>query len=312
MTNTPSGSVPHTLSKPMAWSAFDYVFSSTDWRLRIRSLNPVAFCVEHDDAFASCLSGESDWQSRHQGLAWIANRVLELAASFDKTYVRRFSLQLPDTDEGPVAEALLSNLERRIRDTVLDELVQHFDTSLREWERAAQIEVARLDDEDVRFHVRRYVGLDQLVPVDAARKAIRFVFDRTHWHLTKAADRTMLNPDHRFAVLRGQRCTFNEEARARSLVARCIETLVEVHVLEEKAGNTVAPMNRARLRSEIDRLFGEKGVWGLIELSLPRDRERHYMRKPPGLNANLEALLDQQNERIERAGHWGGRRSNEP
>lgn len=301
MNPTTPGNVPLTLSKPMAWAAFDYVFSSTDWRLRICSLDPVSFGVEYDDAFASCISGSNEWQTKHQALSWIANRVLELASSFDKTYVRRFSLQVPTTFEGPVAEALLSNLERRIRDAVLDELVAHFDTSLPEWERNLQDEVAKLDDANMRWHVRRYVGLDQVVSLDAARKAIRFVFDRTHWHLGEERGYAVLTPDHRFSAFRSQRSTLDEETRARSLVARCVEVLVEAHATEQKMGVPVAPMTRLRLRSEIDRLYAEKGVWGLVELSLPRDRARHYFRVPEGLEEPLQRLLDKQEMRLLRA-----------
>lgn len=290
--------LPDSITKTMAWKAFDYIFSGTDWRLRILSLDPLSFEVEYDDGFASCLSGSSDWQSKHQALSWIANRVLELASSFDKTYVRRFSLQVPATREGPVAEALLSNLERRIRDTILDELVAHFDTSLPEWERSVQMEVARIEDADIRWRVSRFLGLDQVVSVDAARKAIRFVFSGTHWHLTELDGRTVLNPDWRFEQVRALRSSLDEQTRARSLVARCIEAMLEEHVRDQLNGVEVAPMTRLRLKSEVERIFAEKGVWGLIERVLPRDRSRHHIHVPHGLGDELQALVSKQEGRI--------------
>lgn len=143
--------------------------------------------------------------------------------------------------------------------------------------------------------------MDQIVSVDATRKAISFVFNRTHWHLTEQGGRTVLNPDHRFSAIRSQRSTLDEQTRARSLVARCIEVLIEAHVEEQRAGVPVAPMTRQRLRSEVDRLYAERGVWGLVELSLPRDRSRHYLRVPNGLEEPLRGLLDQQDARLERA-----------
>lgn len=286
------------ITKNTTWAAFDYIFSETDWRLRIQCLSPLSFTVVYDDAFALCLSGCRDWQSKHEARTLIATRVLELASSFDKTFIRRCKLQLPDTHEGRVAEALLANLERRIRNTILDELVEHFDTSIHEWERGVQVAVARIDDPDSRRQAGRYVGLDQLVSVDAARKAIRFVFDRTNWHLIDHRGRAVLNPDHRFEKLRSQRSALDEETRARSLVARCIEVLFEAHVEETRLGVLVAPMTRARLRAEVDRVFQEKGVWGLVDLSLPRDRERHYLRVPTGFDAELQGFLDKQEARM--------------
>lgn len=295
---TPGMKLPDTITKAMAWKAFDYIFSETDWRLRIRCLDPVSFNAEYDDAFASCLSGSNAWQSKHQALSWIANRVLELASSFDKTSVRRHSLQVPATHEDPMADLLLSNLERRIRDTVLDELVAHFDSSLSDWERVVQMEVASIEDFDTRWRVSRYVGLDQLVSVDAARKAIRFVFSRTHWHLTEVNGHTVLNPDWLFEQVRTQRSTLDERMRARSLIARCVEVLVDDHVGEQKAGVDVAPMTRLRLKNEIERAFAERGVWGLIELALPRDRSRHYIQLPHGLGEELQELVSRQEERM--------------
>lgn len=295
---TPGMKLPDSLTRNMAWTAFDYIFSETDWRLRFRCLDPVSFNVEYDDAFASCLSGSTEWQSKHQALSWIANRVLELASSFDKTNIRRFSLQVPGTPEDPMAEPLLSNLERRIRDTVLDELVAHFDSSILEWERSMQIEVARIEDADTRWRVSRYVGLDQVVSVDAGRKAIRFVFSRTHWHLTEEDGKTALNPDWRFQQIRAQRSSLYEQTRARSLVARCIEVLVNEHLREQRIGVDAAPMTKLRLKCEIERIFEERGVWGLIELALPRDRSRHYIRLPHGLGEELQGLISKQEERI--------------
>lgn len=298
MNNVTGDNVPHTLTKSMAWSAFDYVFSSTDWRLRLLSLEPLSFTVEYDEAFASCLSGGNDWKLKNQALSWISNRVLELAASFNKTSVRRVSLQLPETPEDHVAQALLSNLERRIRDTVLDELVAHFDHSIPEWERSVQIEVARIPDTDTRWRVFRYVGLDQVVSIDAGRKAIHFVFSRTHWHLTEQDGKILLNPDWRFEQVRAQRASLDEQTRARSLVARCIEVLVEEHAREQRAGVDVAPMTRLRLKCEVKRIFAERGVWGMIELVLPRDRARHHIHPPHGLGEDLQGLISQLEERM--------------
>jgi hypothetical protein len=290
--------LPETVSSVMAWRAFDGVFNGMDWRLKLVSLTPITISVEHDDDFGENLAARDCWKARDRARAWICGRVVQLAASMDKTAIRRFSLQLPDTKDGPIAEALLSNLERRIRQTVLDELVAHFDKSITEWERQVQVEVAGIDDPDVRWMVSRYSGLDQLVSVDALRKAIRFVFSRTHWYLGEEQGQTVVIPDWQFEQVRALRTSLDEQTRARSLVARGIETLVEEHAREQRAGVEVAPMTRLRLKAEVERRFAEKGRWGLVELALPRDRSRHYLRAPGCLGESLRGLLDKQEERL--------------
>ncbi|MFN3559261.1 MAG: hypothetical protein ACK4UQ_08225 [Brevundimonas sp.] len=296
--NDTDSTLPHTISKAQAWSAFDDVFSGSNWRLLVESLDPVSLKVDHDEHFAAFLCSDFSWMGRDQARAWISNRILQLASSYDKTHLRRLSLQLPTTKEGSVAEALLSNLERRIRDAVLEDLVTHFDTSIFEWEREVQVEAARLDDPHVRWQVSRFVGLDQVVSVDAARKAIRFVFSRTHWFLKEVNGVTAIEPDWRFDQVRALRTSLDEQTRARSLVARCIETLVEEHAREQRAGIEVAPMTRLRLKAEVERRFAEKRCWGLIELALPRDRSRHYLRAPGCLGDSLRGLLEKQEERM--------------
>lgn len=210
------GKLPDSVTKPMAWNAFDHVFHETDWRLRIRSLAPLSFDVQHDGDFSACLSDCLTWQGKRRARSWIAGRILELASAYDKTLVRSLSLQIPEVSDGPVAEALLTYLERRLRNTILDELVAHFDTSIPEWERSIQIEIAQLDDPDARWHATRYAGLDQLVSTDAARKAVRFVMHRMHWYLDEENGLTVLRPDWRFEHVRAQRSTLHEETRART------------------------------------------------------------------------------------------------
>lgn len=296
--NPAAALLPNTVTKPMAFDASDYVFCATDWRLRIETLNPISLAVEYAEDFGVCISGAGSWKSRDQARGWVANRVLQLASTFDKTVIRRLSLQFPTTEDGPVAEALLSNLERRIRDTVLDELVTHFDASISEWERATQVEVARIDDPVDRWRASRFTGLDQLVTVDAARKAIRFLFSRCHWYLTEDDGHTVLNPDWHLEQIRAQRNSLDEQTRARSLVARCIEVLVDDHVREQRAGMDVAPMTRLRLKMEIERSFAEKGPWALVDLALPRDRSRHLLCAPRGLGESLRGLLADQDARM--------------
>ena len=114
--------LPTTLNAAMVWSAFDGVCMSTDWRLRVASLEPLKLSVEYDEDFQAALSGSNSWLTRDKANAWIATRTLQLAAAIDKTCVRRLSLQSPRSASDADTALLLANLRRRIIDasTMLD------------------------------------------------------------------------------------------------------------------------------------------------------------------------------------------------
>lgn len=290
-------SLPDAISHNTAWTAFNHIFHDTDWRLRIDNLSPLAFIIENDDAFGEALRFDDPWHTKAQARHWVAFRILEIVDDLGNTYVRRHSLQVPETTDGPVAEALLANLKRRIEDTVRRELTTHFNTSTAQWEREVMDYTSRLEDGTDQWLTMRYFGADQLVSVDAARKAIRFVFFRTHWHLAEADHEVVLMPDWRFEQLRTQRSSIDETLRARSLVARCIETLCEKHHRRVASGDETAPLNRAHLKAEIDRCFQDHGVWGLIDIALPRDRRLNRLRLPETPDAVLSDLVERQGRR---------------
>lgn len=300
--NVQGASFPSDIPSLTAWDAFQHVFNATDWRLQIHQLEPISFTIEHDDAFDAGLQGWESWRPSLQARAWLANRVVQLADAIGKTYVRRLSLQVPDTADGPMAEALTANLKQRVEDTIRRELMDHFDTSIPEWERDALDLTSRMDDGADQWRMIRYLGLDQRVSVDAARKAIRYVFYLTHWYLTDHGEAVVLTPDWRFERYRSLRDSTDETQRARSLVARCFEVMCENHEQTRRSGQEVAPMIRNRLKADIDRLFDKDGVWGLIDLTLPRDRVRYRLSPPGSLEEPLQEIMDRQRKRMEA---WG-------
>jgi hypothetical protein len=282
----------------MAWAAFDDVLTGTDWRLRIERLEPLKLGVEYDDAFQAALTRSCSWLTRDQAAAWIATRVLQLAAAIDKTGARRFCLQLPRSVADGDTSLFLANLRRRITDSVRAELTAHFDLSIAHWETDALRFSSTTEDRELRRQFEAFTGLDQLVSVDAARKAVHFVYFRTHWFLNDEGGRIELKPDHLFAKLQSHRCSLDETTRARSLVARCVEVQVEDNACRIASDHDVAPVTRASIHDQIKKRFHLDGVWGLIHLVLVRDRRRYHLDRPPILEDRADALIHRQSPRL--------------
>jgi hypothetical protein len=293
-----ANSFPEDITSPLAWEAFQDVSQRSDWCLKVLSPVPLSFELRHDERFAMWLDDEGSW-SLNRARVWIATRISQLVSDIDHTAVRRWNLQRPKAVDSALSDAVCADLKRRIEGIVRNELTVHFDTSVHEWERATHHELSLIDDASIRWRASAYLGFDQVVSVDAARKAIRFVIFRTHWHLKERGGQTVLVPDWRLEQLRSQRASLDERTRARSLVARCIETLIEDHAHEQRTGAPVAPMTRLRLKAEVERRFHEQGVWGLIELALRRDRRLRYFQRPKAVSERLGVLLKQQDVRME-------------
>ena len=291
--------LPATLNGMMVWSAFDGVCMSTDWRLRVASLDPLKLSVEYDEDFQAALSGSDSWLTRDKAKAWIATRTLQLAAAIDKTCVRRLSLQLPrSASDADTTTRLLANLRRRISDTISDEITCHFETSISHWEADALRFSRNTEDRELRRRFEAHTGLDQLVSIDAARKAVNFVYFRTAWHLGREGAGVTLLADHRFAKLQSHRNSLDETTRARSLVARCVEVLVEDNSRRIASGQDIAPVTRASIHDQIKLRFQSDGVWGLIDLVLHRDRGRYILVEPDLMNDQVWALLCRQRPRM--------------
>lgn len=282
----------------MAWAAFEEILESTDWRLRIVGLDPFNVSIEHDDEFEAALAGADSWLSRDQARTWIATRVLQLAAAIDKTCVRRLCLQFPRSASDADTALLLSNLQRRITDALRAELLAHFDISISHWEAEALRFSSTAEDRQLRHRFGAFTGLDQLVSIDAARKAVHFVYFRTGWHLNDEGDGIDLVTDHRFAKLQSQRYSLDETTRARSLIARCVEVQVEDNARRIASGQDVAPVTRSSIHDQIKKRFQADGVWGLIDLVLMRDRRRYHLDMLDLRNDEAEALIERQHPRL--------------
>lgn len=292
--NSSSSPLPIGIPTSMAWDAFDTVFSKTNFRLQFATFDPISLTIEHDAAFGSCLSGSASCEPGEKAKGWIANRVLELAAQIDKTSVRRLCLQVPRPGDEPAIEAFLTGLKRRLKDDLRIEISRHFDVSLLHWEEEAMAFAYGEENPHDRVKFYGYSGLDMLVGVDAGRKALKWIFGRTHWHLTGTGADLALNADYKFDVVRSQRSSTDETIRARSLVARAVQVIVDEGVRRAKADKVFAPVTKASIKAELTRVFEKDGPWGMIHLVLATDRRRYHIATPPWQNARATALLERQ------------------
>jgi hypothetical protein len=295
MKNSASPS-PLAIDIPAAtsWEAFETVFSKTNFRLQIATRDPISLTVEHDAAFGACLSGSDAWEPSEQARGWVANRVLELAAKVDKPSIRRLGLQVPRPGDEPAIDAFLTGLQRRLKDDLRIEISRHYDVSLTQWEEEAMAFAYGDDNPHDRLRLFNYAGLDQLVSVDAGRKAHKWIFGRTHWWLSGTGADLTLNPDYKFDHARAHRGSSNETMRARSLVARAVQVIVDEGVRRAKADEVFAEVTRASIKADLMRVFEKDGPWGLIHLVLATDRRRFCIAPPPWQNARATALLDRQ------------------
>lgn len=290
-----TATLPAQVCSRRAWEAFEHLFTQTNFRLQIAALDPIGLTIEHDAAFGLCLAGTDAWEPGEKAKGWIANRVVELAAQVDKTSLRRLGLQVPRPGDEPAIEAFLTGLQRRLKDDLRIEISRHFDVSLTQWEEEAMA-FAYGDDNNPHDRLRlfNYAGLDQLVSVDAGWKALKWIFGRTHFHLTGTGADMILHDDYKFDHARSHRGSIDETMRARSLVARAVHVIVDEGVRRAKADKVVAPVTRASIKADLARVFEKDGPWGMIHLVLATDRRRYRIAPPPWTNARATALLERQ------------------
>lgn len=289
-----TATLPAQVCSQRAWAAFEHIFTQTNFRLQIAARDPIGLTVEHGADFGLCLAGSDAWEPGEKARGWIANRVLQMAAQIDKTSIRRLCLQVPRPGDEPAIEAFLTGLVRRLKDDLRIEISRHYDTSLIEWEEDAMTFVYGDDNPHDRLRLFNFSGLDQLVSVDAGRMAIKWCLGRSHWHLTGTGADMVLNPDYKFEVVRSQRSSIDEATRARSLVARAVQVMVDEGVRRAKADEVFADVTRASIKADLMRVFERDGPLGLIHLVLATDRRRYHIAPPSWQNARATALLERQ------------------
>lgn len=296
ITPTPSITMPDNITAPIAYEAADFITQLTDWRIIQTSTDPLTFDIEWDDVFAGAFEFDGSWQTRDYANAHIAQWITDLIRTdLNKTSIRKMSLQVPQDGQ---AEPFLAGLKERVCIALSDALRAHYDVSLKQWERDARTCVGLIENPVEQERFRAYVGLDQVVSEDAARKAIKYVFHRMHWHLDRDGRFVSLEPDWRFSRALPRRGAADEAARARALVCRCVEVLANQDLDLRLYHHDESLMTRDTLRDDLEKRFAKDGVWGLINLVLVRDRLVFSIGTPRLEDPTASAIIDRQKERL--------------
>lgn len=284
------------LSAPALWDAFHDVVHGTDWRPRISERDPLAFDLELDEAFTNMLDSAPSWRARDQARHWLANRIVEMVRNdFTKTTIRRASLQIPENDD---QDDLSRSIKERVIRDLRTALHRHFDQSMREWEREASDHWARMSDGLDQQRFQRFVGLDQVVPEDVMRKAIKHVLGRLAWGIVDRDGQPTFYADHVAEGLRRRRHPIDDADRARSLIMRAAHTLWLDHQAKREADETVPQTNKFAIADTIKKAFVEEGCWGPIHLVLAADRESYRHTLPDLDDPVTESLIARQAPRL--------------
>lgn len=296
ITPKPTITMPDNITAPIAFEAADFITQLTDWRIIQTNSDPLTFDIEWDDVFAGAFEFDGSWQTRDYANAHIAQWVTDLIRNdLNKTSIRKMSLQVPqDGRAGP----FLAGLKERVCIALNDALRAHYDQSLKQWERDARTCAGLIGDAVEQDRFRTYVGLDQVVSEDAARKALKYVIHRMHWHLQREAHWTDLQPDWRFSRAAPRRDAADEATRARALICRCIEVLVKEDLYTCLRTGNQSLMTRDTIRDDLEKRFAKDGVWGLINLTLFSDR-RLFSILPPDLDrVGTREMVERQHGRL--------------
>lgn len=296
ITPQPGIHLPDRITAPIAWEAADYLMNNTDWRIILVTRSPLALDIEHDERFRDVLGDHEAWRSIDIAKTLIAKWICEtVRTELNKTSVRRMSLQVPQ--EGP-PDAFLEGLKGRLCFALRGALQGHFNQSLKQWERDAWTRLGYLEDPIDQTRFRSYVGLDQLVSDDAARKALKYVHRRMHWHIAHDGRWFDLRPDWRFERAAPRRNAADEATRARALVCRCLEVLVADDLDRRFAGEEPGAVTRETLLDDLSQRFASDGVWGLINLVLVRDRMVFSLPSPDMDQAVTREIVERQHGRL--------------
>lgn len=296
ITPSPSITMPDNITAPIAFEAADFITQLTDWRIVQTSTDPLAFDIEWDDVFAGAFEFDGSWQTRDYANAHIAQWITDLIRTgLNKTSLRRMSLQAPqEAPTGPFVDGL----KERVCIALHDALRTHYNGSLKQWERDARTCAGLIENPTDQERFRSYVGLDQVVSEDAARKALKYVHRNMHWHIAHEGRWFDLRPDWRFEAAAPRRNALDEATRARALVCRCLEVLVADDLDRRLAGQEPGAVTRETLMDNLFQRFTRDGVWGLINLVLIRDRIVFSLPSPDTEQAPSREIIERQQERL--------------
>lgn len=283
--STAGATLPATITRGAAWSAFKDVFSSGSWNLRYDPATPDQVDVESGEAFAKFLSGATSTQYADQARGFIAVSILDNAHDFSPQKVRIYRR------EGD--ERSLRNITALVKDRIRASLTERF--GLDQWEAELRSACGTLPS-DTRRKVERYAGLDQSFDRRTLRKAVSYVFKSCDLRINENEGRLVLRGNHNFDAIPKRMYPGSEPAHARSLVYRYAKLMLK-KLAGAPSDQTGSSVTLRALREAVD-VAVEAGCWGLIDPLMPSVRSSRSLVCPLDLTVEVQGLLDEQDVRI--------------
>lgn len=292
-----------SITAPAAWAAFTAV-QRLPWSLRIATWSPLRFDVAHGYDFQACLDDAGSFAFDRRARGEIALRILAIAGDFDERQLRVRHLSPDVLRSSPVAEqGALENLKETIISRVRHELEYRFDHRPQSWADRVKHAVSALPACE-ETQVSRYLGIDQELTAKQCLAGLNYVFSTLEPALVRNRNGVSLTGHTRkLGEVRAARHDPDPKARARNLALRAVESRLALlpaenefdEILLDLAMDDLLPI----LNEDLAELVRLHGCWGLIDLTIRRDRIAQGASLPDVSPENIWNLFRQQEQRID-------------
>lgn len=296
MTHRPAAALlPAPITAPTAWKALKHVFSDSDWSHRFDNSDPMKLDIEGVEILFEFQAGATMFDYADRARAHIASRVLAISEAMDEADFRHLHFDLDGlrTCQSARADALI-RVRRLVQNRITNEIEARFDTSLPTWVSKVDAELV-FDTPGDRMNRMRFLGMDQVAPDKALRKAVKYVFDCLNLTIGVHRGAHVILGKPRIKAVRASRFSALERDRAWNLVVRTLDVLVRRAPLDGPVPEL------SRLREFIEHRVGLSGSWGLIDIVLEDDRKLLGLQFPVAVLGDFDALLSEQKDRMNHA-----------
>ncbi len=292
-----------SITAPAAWAAFTAV-QRLPWSLRIATWSPLRFDIAHGYDFQACLDDAGSFAFDKRARGEIALRILAIAEDFDERQLRVRHLSLDGLRASPAAEQrALKNLKEAITSRVRHEIEFRFDHRPQSWADRVKRAISHLPVGEER-QVARYVGIDQELTAKQCIAGLNYVFSTLEPSLVRTKDGISLTGHARkLAEVRAARHDPDPKARARNLALRAVESRLALLPAEDEFDGILLDLAMDDLlpilKDDLAESVRLHGCWGLIDLTIRRDRIAQGASLPDVSPESIWNLFRQQEQRID-------------